>query len=306
MQRRVFAFEETPMFKKTLKILLMIAFVVLVPFVGLYLWLVAPQWDWKKEPNRIGVVEIEGLLRDARPILESLTEFRKDSYVKAVVVRVESPGGGVGASQEVYREIQRTVAEKPVVASFGGVAASGGYYASAAASYIVANPGTLTGSIGVVAHLPNLQGLFDKVGYRTVTIKSGQFKDVGNPGREMTEAEKALLQETIESMHEQFVKDVAAGRRLSPEHVRPIADGRVLSGEKALELKLVDALGNFQDALAKAKELGGIAGEPHVVYADKDRKSLLRQILGTTGLTALDQVLDPALSPVRYELVLGR
>ncbi len=294
------------MFKKSLKILLMIAFVVLLPFVGLYLWLVAPQWDWTKEPNRIGVVEIEGLLSDARPILESLTAFRKDPRVKAIVLRVESPGGGVGASQEVYREVQRTVAIKPVVASLGGVAASGGYYASAAASYIVANPGTLTGSIGVVAHLPNLQGLFDKVGYRTVTIKSGQFKDVGNPGREMSEAEKALLQETIETMHAQFVKDVAAGRRLSPEDVGRIADGRVISGEKAMEWKLVDALGNFQDALDKAKDLGRIVGEPRVVYAERDKKSLLRLILGATGLKALDEVLDPALSPVRYELVLGR
>lgn len=294
------------MFRKSLKILLMIAFVVLLPFVGLYLWLVAPQWDWTKEPNRIGVVEIEGLLSDARPILESFTAFRKDPRVKAIVLRVESPGGGVGASQEVYREVQRTVAEKPVVASLGGVAASGGYYASAAASYIVANPGTLTGSIGVVAHLPNLQGLFDKVGYRTVTIKSGQFKDVGNPGREMSEAEKTLLQETIETMHAQFVKDVAAGRRLSPEDVGRIADGRVVTGEKAVEWKLVDALGNFQDALDKAKDLGGIVGEPRVVYAERDRKNLLRLLLGATGLKALGEVLDPALSPVRYELVLGR
>jgi len=294
------------MIKKIAKILLMIAFVVLVPFVGLYLCLMAPQWDWTKEPNRIGVVEVEGLLSDAQPIVEALTEFRKDPHVKAVVLRVESPGGGVGASQEVYREVQRTVGEKPVVASFGGVAASGGYYAAAAASYIIANPGTLTGSIGVVAHLPNLQGLFDKVGYRTVTIKSGQFKDVGNPGRELTEAEKALLQETIEGMHAQFVRDVAAGRRLAVEEVRSIADGRVLSGEKALELRLVDALGNFQDALAKARELGGIVGEGRVVYADKERKSLLRLILGLTGLRGLDQMLDPALSPVRYELLLGQ
>lgn len=294
------------MVKKILKILVMIAFVVLVPFVGLYLWLVAPQLDWKKEPNRIGVVEIEGLLSDARPILESLSDFRKDPYVKAVVLRVESPGGGVGASQEVYREVQRTAAEKPVVASFGGVAASGGYYASAAASYIFANPGTLTGSIGVVAHLPNFQGLFDKVGYRTVTIKSGQFKDVGNPGREMNEVEKALLQETIEGMHAQFVKDVAAGRRLTVEDVTPIADGRVLSGEKALEFRLVDALGNFQDALAKARELGGIAGEPHVIYAEKERKSLLRLILGAAGIRELDRWMDPAVSPVRYELLLGQ
>lgn len=294
------------MFKKIFKICLAIAFVVLVPFVGLYLWLQAPQWEWTKEPNRIGVVEIEGLLRDARPVLDSLAEFRRDSSVKAVVLRVESPGGGVGASQEVYREVRRTAMEKPVVASLGGIAASGGYYASAAATYIIANPGTLTGSIGVVAHLPNLQGLFDKVGYRTVTIKSGQFKDVGNPGRAMTDAEIALLQETLDGMHGQFIKDVAEGRRLSLEQVRAVADGRVLSGEKALELKLVDALGNFQDAVIKAKDLGGIVGEPRIVYADKERRSLLRLLLGAAGLKALDQVLDPALCPVRYELLLGQ
>lgn len=294
------------MFKKIVKICLVIAFVVLVPFVGLYLWFLARQWEWTEKPNRIGVVEIEGLLSDARPMLDSLAQFRRDDSVKAVVLRVESPGGGVGASQEVYREVRRTAMEKPVVASLGGIAASGGYYASAAATYIIANPGTLTGSIGVVAHLPNLQGLFDKVGYRTVTIKSGQFKDIGNPGRTMTDAEIALLQETLDDMHEQFIKDVAEGRRLSLEHVRGIADGRVFSGEKALELKLVDALGNFQDAVIKAKDLGGIVGEPRIVYADKKRRGLLRLLLGAAGLKALDQVLDRALCPVRYELLLGQ
>ncbi|MGQ9483737.1 MAG: signal peptide peptidase SppA [Desulfosoma sp.] len=294
------------MFKKILKVFLVIGLVVLVPFFGLYLWFLAPQWEWTKEPNRIGVVEIEGLLRDARPVLDSLAKFRRDTSVKAVVLRVESPGGGVGASQEVYREVRRTAMEKPVVASLGGIAASGGYYASAAATYIIANPGTLTGSLGVVAHLPNLEGLFDKVGYRTVTIKSGQFKDVGNPGRAMTDAEIALLQETLDGMHGQFIKDVAEGRRLPLEQVRAVADGRVLSGEKALELKLVDALGNFQDAVIKAKDLGGVVGEPRIVYADKERRSLLRLLLGAAGLKALDQVLDPALCPVRYELLLGQ
>ncbi|MGQ9668832.1 MAG: signal peptide peptidase SppA [Desulfosoma sp.] len=294
------------MFKKILKVFLVIGLVVLVPFFGLYLWFLAPQWEWTKEPNRIGVVEIEGLLRDARPVLDSLAKFRRDTSVKAVVLRVESPGGGVGASQEVYREVRRTAMEKPVVASLGGIAASGGYYASAAATYIIANPGTLTGSLGVVAHLPNLEGLFDKVGYRTVTIKSGQFKDVGNPGRAMTDGEIALLQETLDGMHGQFIKDVAEGRRLPLEQVRAVADGRVLSGEKALELKLVDALGNFQDAVIKAKDLGGVVGEPRIVYADKERRSLLRLLLGAAGLKALDQVLDPALCPVRYELLLGQ
>ncbi|MGQ9748801.1 signal peptide peptidase SppA [Desulfosoma sp.] len=294
------------MFKKILKVFLVIGLVVLVPFFGLYLWFLAPQWEWTKEPNRIGVVEIEGLLRDARPVLDSLAKFRRDTSVKAVVLRVESPGGGVGASQEVYREVRRTAMEKPVVASLGGIAASGGYYASAAATYIIANPGTLTGSLGVVAHLPNLEGLFDKVGYRTVTIKSGQFKDVGNPGRAMTDAEIALLQETLDGMHGQFIKDVAEGRRLPLEQVRAVADGRVLSGEKALELKLVDALGNFQDAVIKAKDLGGVVGEPRIVYADKERRTLLRLLLGAAGLKALDQVLDPALCPVRYELLLGQ
>ena len=158
----------------------------------------------------------------------------------------------------------------------------------------------------MVVHLPNLKGLFEKIGYATVTIKSGRFKDVGNPSREITPEERALLQETVRDMHDQFVRDVAAGRGLPEEHVRRIADGRVLSGEKALEWKLIDALGNFQDALDKAKELGKIAGEPRIVYAKKKRRSLIDFILGESGLNRLELPWDPAMSPVRYQMILGQ
>jgi protease-4 len=285
--------------------LIVLLVIFLFPFAALLVWFAPADWDLTASPNRVGVVEVDGMIRDARPTLESLVSFRRDPNVRAIVVRIESPGGGVGASQEIYREVRRTDEEKPVVASLGGVAASGGYYVGCGARYIIANPGTLTGSIGVVAHLPNLASLFEKVGYRTVTIKSGRFKDVGNPGREMTEEERALLQETMDAMHAQFIRDVARGRGLDEEHVRRIADGRILSGEAALTWKLVDELGNFQDAVAKAAELGGIPGEPHVVYAEKKRPSLLEWILGKSGLEGIRETLDPALSPLRYQLILS-
>ncbi|SMC24908.1 signal peptide peptidase A. Serine peptidase. MEROPS family S49 [Desulfacinum hydrothermale DSM 13146] len=291
--------------RKIFWFLIVLLIFFLFPFVALMVWFAPADWDWMASPNRVGVVEVEGVIKDARPVLEALVSFRRDPNVRAIVVRIESPGGGVGASQEIYREVRRTDKVKPVVASLGGVAASGGYYVASGARTIIANPGTLTGSIGVVAHLPNLASLFQKVGYRTVTIKSGRFKDVGNPGREMTEEERALLQETMDTMHAQFIRDVAEGRGLDVASVKRIADGRILSGEAAFKYKLVDELGNFQDAVAKAAELGEIQGEPHVVYAEKKRTSLLQWILGKSGIEGLRETLDPALNPLRYQLILS-
>ena len=208
----------------------------------------------------------------------------------------------MGPSQEIYREIRRTIATKPVVVSMGSVAASGGYYIASAANYIVANPGTITGSIGVIIHFPNLRELFGKIGYQMVTIKSGQFKDIGNPGREMTPEEKELLQSTIDETYRQFVRDVAVARNLPEDRVRKVADGRIIMGEKALELKLVDQLGNFEDAVAKAGELAKIAGEPEVVKVKKSKFSLLDLILGSDAGERLGDIIYDSSAFVRYQL----
>src|SRR5262245_10405125 len=216
--------------------------------------------------NRVAVVEVEGLIVDADRLVRELAYHGDDPSIRAVVVRIQSPGGVVGPTQEIHDAIQRVRAQgKPVVASMGSVAASGGYYLAAAANRIVANPGTLTGSIGVILQLAEIEGLLRKVGVRYEVIKSGRFKDAGSFARPMTPEERTVLQAVLDDMHDQFVTAVAEGRRIPKDRVRALADGRVYSGRMAKEAGLVDALGGLDDAIRLAAELGGIPGKPRVV-----------------------------------------
>ena len=196
-------------------------------------------------------------------IVEYLEQAQEDWSVKAIVLRVDSPGGSVVASDEIYQKMLEV--EKPIVVSMGELAASGGYYISAPADVIMANPATLTGSIGVIAQMTNLEELMDKIGVEVVVIKSGIHKDEGSPFREMTEEEKAIWQAIIDETYAQFVAIVAEGRDLPEDKVREIADGRVYTGKQAMELGLVDELGNLPEAIGRAAELGGIEGEPRLV-----------------------------------------
>jgi len=229
--------------------------------------------------EKVAVVEIKGIIANAQPTIENLTEFSEDDSVKAVVLRIESPGGGVAPSQELYMEVRRTAERKPVVASMGSVAASGGYYVAAAAQKIYANPGTITGSIGVILQFTNFEELFKKIGFRMETVKSGTYKDLGNPSRKMTPEERVYLQEMIGNVHQQFVRDVAQGRHMQVEQVQGVADGRIFTGEQAKELGLVDELGNLKDAIAAAAKMGAIEGEPKVVYPEKKKRSVLDYLL---------------------------
>ena len=222
----------------------------------------------------VGVVEVKGIILDSQETIRHLRECGKSDRVKAVVLRIDSPGGVVGPSQEIHEEVKKLAAKKKVVVSMGTLAASGGYYIAAPASVIYANPGTITGSIGVILKLSNLQDLLDKVGVKSITIKTGKFKDTGSATRPMTEEDKALLQGVIDSSYGQFVKAVAQGRNLPEAQVRLLADGRIFTGEQALALKLVDRLGNMQDALAEAGRLGGIEGDPPQFRPKKERKLL--------------------------------
>lgn len=237
---------------------------------------------------RIGVVHIQGVILDARPVLKHLNRYREDPSIQAILVRIESPGGAVAPSQEIYREIRRIREETPkkVVASMGSVAASGGYYIASAADKVVANPGTITGSIGVIMELADLSPLLEKVGVRSQVIKSGPFKDTGSVFRPMTPEDRKVLQELIDNVYQQFIEAVAEGRGMDVETVRRLADGRVYSGAQALELGLVDALGNFEDAVRLAAELAGIPGRPRLVEP-RPRFSLwdlLTQKISLTGL----------------------
>ena len=216
--------------------------------------------------NKIGVVPIEGTITDSTQAVNQIVEFRKDKRIKAIILRIDSPGGSVGASQEIYREVMRTTPEKRVVASLGNVAASGGYYVAVAGDRIVANPGTLTGSIGVIMEFVQVKELLKKIGVGLEVMKVGEYKDIGSPHRELTEQDKELIKGLITDIQEQFIKAVAEGRKLPVEKVREVADGRVLTGLQAKESGLVDSLGNFQDAVDIAKEISGIEGDVSLVY----------------------------------------
>jgi protease-4 len=216
--------------------------------------------------DKVGIVEIIGPIKSSRKIIDQLIAYREDGGVKAIVLRIDSPGGAVAPSQEVHQEVIRTRRYKKVVASLGGVAASGGYYIASAADAIVANPGTLTGSIGVVMQFSNLEGLMKLIGLKTYTFKSGEHKDLGSPFREPTPADEEIVMGVIESVYNQFLEAVAEGRNMDIEAVREIADGRILSGRQAMDHGLVDHMGNLQDAIDLAAQLGGIRGKPNVIY----------------------------------------
>jgi protease-4 len=225
--------------------------------------------------KRVGVVEIVGDIESSEGVVDQLEHMRLDSSVRAVVLRLDSPGGGVAASQEIYDAVGRVTDEgKPVVASMGGVAASGAYYIACAADSIVSNPGTLTGSIGVIMSFPNTEELFRKVGLRFEVVKTGKFKDIGSLSRPMTAEEKELLQGVLSSVYEQFVKAISDGRGLERSDILPYADGRIFSGAQALDLGFVDRLGDQNDAILLAAKLAGIKGRPVIVRKERRRVSI--------------------------------
>ncbi|MBE0596633.1 MAG: signal peptide peptidase SppA [Desulfuromonadales bacterium] len=232
--------------------------------------------------EKVGVVEITGVITSSREAIENLHRFRDDNGIKAIVLRVDSPGGGVGPSQEIYQEVKKIAAIKPVVASMGAVAASGGYYVAAPAQQIVANPGTITGSIGVIMEFTNIQELLGKIGLHTTVVKSGDHKDIGSPFRPLSPADRALLQGLIDDVHRQFITDVSEGRNLDLETVRALADGRIFTGQQALDAGLIDSLGNLPTAIEVAAELGGIEGTPQVVYPPKSKGRILDYLITET------------------------
>ncbi len=220
--------------------------------------------------NKVALVKLEGVLLSSEHIVEELNDYADDSSVKAIVLRVDSPGGGVVPSQEIYNAVKHARQEgKKVVVSMGSVAASGGYYVAAAADLIVANPGTMTGSIGVKMEFANIEKLLEKIGVKGMVVKSGEYKDVGSPFREMTEKERLLLQGVIDDVQTQFVMAVVEGRKLSEAEVRAIADGRIFTGQQALRLKLVDQLGDLEYSIRAAASLAGIKGKPSVIKKEK-------------------------------------
>jgi protease-4 len=244
--------------------------------------------------EKVAVVPIEGEILEARDTVDALRKYADNESVKAIVVRINSPGGAIAPSQEIYSAIRRTRRDsgKPIVASMDSVAASGGYYIAAACDTIVANPGTITGSIGVILQWFDLKELIQWAKLKPETITSGALKDAGSPYRELTAAERAYFQNIVTQLHTQFVRDVAQGRegKLKLDEVARIADGRVFTGEEALKLKLVDELGSIDDAVRTAGKLAGMSGEPARLWPKRREDRLLDLLTDSETASLLERV----------------
>jgi protease-4 len=271
---------------------------VLALFFGLFVILVF-SWIFTEESDetiatggeKVAIVELKESIVSSEEIVRQFKKYRGNRSIRAIIFRVESPGGGVAASQEIYEEVKKTRdSGKPIVVSMGAVAASGGYYVSCGASRIVANPGTLTGSIGVIMHFMHFKQLMDKVGIDETTMKTGKFKDSGSPFRVTTEEEKKYFNILIGDVYDQFVDVVAEERNLERKEVLKYADGRVFTGRQALKYGFVDTLGTMEDAISIAAEMGGIKGMPTVVKETK-RKTFFEMLAGdaATEITKLRQ-----------------
>lgn len=240
--------------------------------------------------DRVAVLKVEDIILDDQIYIDSLNKIKEDKKVKAVVVRIESPGGAVGPSQEIYSELKKLRKDMPVIASIGNVGASGGYYIACAAEKIFANPGTITGSIGVVAEFTSYEKLLEWAKVDVEVIKSGKYKDVGSPFREMTAEDREYMQGLIDNVYSQFKSAVAESRGLGAAEVDKIADGKIFTGEQAKKLKLIDETGTINDAIDLAASTAGIVGKPDLVYYPKKKSQfleLLESRLNIPGITSM-------------------
>ncbi|OLC89742.1 MAG: S49 family peptidase [Acidobacteria bacterium 13_1_40CM_4_58_4] len=251
--------------------------------------------------DKIGVVDLEGVILDPRMVVPQLKKFGDDNSIKAIILHVNSPGGGVAASEEIYREVKRIRDErkKRIVASISSVGASGAYYISAATNKIYADKGSIVGSIGVIASWTNYGDLLHWAKLKDITMKAGEFKDTGSPTRDMTPAEKEYVQSLIDNMHTQFIQAVADGRnsdgrKVKVEDIQAIANGKVWTGEQALSLKLIDQVGDFQAAVDDTAKAVGIKGEPVLVHPERERKTVLDLLFGDVSewLPTREKLLD--------------
>ena len=258
-------------------------FLVLILFALIGILSLASEWiPEQRAQNRIGVIDITGIISGSEHIVNQVKKFRQDKRIRGIVLRIDSPGGSVGPSQEIYDEVLKTrEGGKIIYASMGSMAASGGYYIASAAEKIFANPGTLTGSIGVIMAFTNAKGLMEKIGLKPKIIKAGKYKDIGSPARAMTEKERNLLQSVVDDVHQQFIEAIASGRGISIEEVTTIADGRIFTGRQAHSLNLVDELGGLQATIDQLSDKVGIIGAPKIVK-EKPRLGVLDWIIKAT------------------------
>ena len=235
--------------------------------------------------KKVGIIQVSGPIVSSNQTVKDLEKFRNRKDISAILVRIDSPGGLVAPTQEIYEKIKTIKEEKPIIASMGTIAASGGYYIALGADTIIANPGTIVGSIGVIMNYPVMTEFLDKVGIEFETVKSGDLKDVGSFSREVTEADRKHLNEMVDDMYSQFVNAVSQNRSLRKEEVIKIADGRVYTGKQSKELGLIDVIGTFEDAVSIAGKMGQITGKPKTVQVNKKRPSVLDWFTGNLGQT---------------------
>ena len=267
-------------------LLVFIGFVAIIAIYGLGLFGGArPSFNLRE---RVGIIPIEGIIGDTGELIEQINEFADDRSIRAVVLRIDSPGGGVVPSQEIYQAVRELKKKKKVVASMGSVAASGGYLIAVAADRIVANPGSITGSISTVMHYANVEELLKKVGVRSSVVKSGKFKDIGSPTREMTAEERSMIQAIVDDIYDQFVRTIAENRKLPLQRIFELADGRIFSGRQAKDLGLVDDLGGLQDAVVLAGKLSGMEGIPESVHGMKKKTTLWKYLIGSMASAVLE------------------
>lgn len=243
--------------------------VTIVVAVIIFLFSISGMFTSSPGGGKIGIVEIEGTIADLKDVMADVVRFKEDDSIHGVIVRINSPGGAVGPTQEAASEIKKLKAKKKVYVSMGSVCASGGYYIAAVGEKIYANPSTITGSIGVIMQQTVVEDLMKKIGVQSNTIKAGSMKDVGNPFRKMTDSERQYLQGIIDSIHEQFIKDVAEGRKMTIENARKLSDGRIYTGLQAKEEGLIDGIGTFYDVVDEMKKAVGIKGKPDLVYGKR-------------------------------------
>jgi protease IV len=237
--------------------------------------------NYASSNGNVGIVEINGIILSSKKIIQNIKTFRDDDSIKAIILRIDSPGGGIGPSQEIYREVMKAKRDKKIITSMGSVAASGGYYIASATNKIIANAGTLTGSIGVIMEYANIEEIAKKIGISPVVIKSGKFKDIGSPLRELNDSERKILQDLVNELHLQFVNDAATARGIDVETMLKLADGRVYTGQKALDLNLIDRLGNLDDAVQWVGELAGIKEKLKPVYPKEDKITFIKRLADT-------------------------
>jgi protease IV len=256
------------------------------------------QKEWKNSNSEIALVHVNGMLMDSTEIVRQLSKYRRDPKIKAIIVRIDSPGGAVAPAQEIYDEINKVKeSNKFVYASLGSVAASGGYYIACATNYVIANPGTLTGSIGVIMAFNNMEELAKKIGVRPAVIKSGTFKDSGSPLRSMEPEERKLLQNVVDDVHQQFVKAVSLGRNLPQDEVKLFADGRVMTGKQALEFKLIDEFGGLEKTKEILGKKIGVVGHPSVIE-EKENVSFTDWLMKSVVSKNFTQTFSPAPVPL--------